>query len=218
MEIDNKVGSECAYRAQYLNQKVFIKSDLAKSQGYIDLLTPEKLLKYPGYLGLRPLSSITDDEAIEVAKINGVTDFVEADKSQEIESIVRQGDQINVYYWVQTSYEYNDYKRYPFSIYFDGEMCNHMGCNANVSHAIDYLRSQGFALPWRGLPVEKQIEYGWIKLLEKGYMNAADKVRKILIDRIDQYQQTQDFAEAKLTYYKGFVSAHPVVKDSEKEF
>lgn len=28
----------------------------------------------------------------------------------------------------------------------------------------DYFRSKGYALPWLGLSVEKQIEYGWIKL------------------------------------------------------
>lgn len=28
----------------------------------------------------------------------------------------------------------------------------------------DYLRSKGYALPWMGLSVEKQVEYGWIKL------------------------------------------------------
>lgn len=30
----------------------------------------------------------------------------------------------------------------------------------------DYLRSKGYALPWMGLSVEKQIEYGWIKLID----------------------------------------------------
>lgn len=28
----------------------------------------------------------------------------------------------------------------------------------------DYLRSKGYALPWMGLSVEKQIEYNWIQL------------------------------------------------------
>lgn len=29
----------------------------------------------------------------------------------------------------------------------------------------DLLRYRGFAIPWCGLSVEKQIEYGWIKLI-----------------------------------------------------
>lgn len=32
---------------------------------------------------------------------------------------------------------------------------------------ITYLRSKGYALPWMGLSVEQQIEYGWIKLIEE---------------------------------------------------
>ncbi|MCT4253683.1 hypothetical protein HZP34_02925 [Elizabethkingia anophelis] len=31
----------------------------------------------------------------------------------------------------------------------------------------DFLRSKGYALPWMGLSVDKQIEYGWVKLKEK---------------------------------------------------
>lgn len=30
----------------------------------------------------------------------------------------------------------------------------------------DYLRSKGYALPWMGLSVEQQIEFGWVKLKE----------------------------------------------------
>ena len=37
--------------------------------------------------------------------------------------------------------------------------------------AIDYLRSKGYALPWNGISVEQQIEYGWIKLQTDGHTN-----------------------------------------------
>lgn len=39
--------------------------------------------------------------------------------------------------------------------YFEGDL-----------YISDYLRSKGYALPYMGLSVEKQIEYGWIKLSE----------------------------------------------------
>ncbi|MDE5530446.1 hypothetical protein KRE43_12785 [Elizabethkingia meningoseptica] len=32
---------------------------------------------------------------------------------------------------------------------------------------IDYLREKGYAVPYRGLSVQKQIEYGWVKLKNK---------------------------------------------------
>lgn len=35
----------------------------------------------------------------------------------------------------------------------------------NDIHMSDYLRSKGYALPWMGLSIEKQIEFGWIKLI-----------------------------------------------------
>jgi hypothetical protein len=31
---------------------------------------------------------------------------------------------------------------------------------------VDYLRSKGYALPYMGISIEKQLEYGWIKLKE----------------------------------------------------
>ena len=34
-----------------------------------------------------------------------------------------------------------------------------------IIFAFDYLRSKCYALPWMGLSVEKQIEYGWVKLI-----------------------------------------------------
>lgn len=33
-----------------------------------------------------------------------------------------------------------------------------------IDTAIDYLRSKGYALPYLGISVEEQIEFGWIKL------------------------------------------------------
>ena len=35
------------------------------------------------------------------------------------------------------------------------------------SYEADYLRSRGYAMPFCGLSVEQQIEYGWVKLRTK---------------------------------------------------
>lgn len=32
---------------------------------------------------------------------------------------------------------------------------------------VDHLRSKGYALPWMGISVEEQIEFGWIKYLSQ---------------------------------------------------
>jgi len=39
--------------------------------------------------------------------------------------------------------------------------------NIGYMHTVDFLRSKGYALPWMGLSVDKQFEYGWIKLNSK---------------------------------------------------
>ena len=36
--------------------------------------------------------------------------------------------------------------------------------SSKVIEAVDCLRSKGYALPWNSLSVEKQIEYGWVRL------------------------------------------------------
>lgn len=35
----------------------------------------------------------------------------------------------------------------------------------NALEVIDFLRSKGYALPYMGLSVKQQIEYGWVKLI-----------------------------------------------------
>jgi len=41
---------------------------------------------------------------------------------------------------------------------------------------VDYLRSKGYALPYMGLSVEKQVEYGWIKL--EGHENHLQQTQR----------------------------------------
>lgn len=38
--------------------------------------------------------------------------------------------------------------------------------NRLPNDSYDYLKSKSIALPWRGLSVKEQVEYGWIKLKE----------------------------------------------------
>jgi hypothetical protein len=41
------------------------------------------------------------------------------------------------------------------------------------SEITDYLRSIGIAIPWMGLAVEEQIEYGWIRLTKRKLNNGS---------------------------------------------
>lgn len=103
------------------------------------------------YLVLKPLSTISDEDAIYVAKIIEPT-------------------------WKSPVITYNDSKcvsigrnrpnyGHTIDLYSDGTLyCEYKYDSDCFLMAYDYLRSKGYALPYMGLSVEKIIEYGWIKL------------------------------------------------------
>lgn len=83
---------------------------------------------------LLPLSEITDEDAL---KIDGVLD----------------GEEIATVEWGKILLE----------DMFSETQRNKWG----VQHIVlisDYLRSKGHALPYNGISVEKQVEWGWVKL------------------------------------------------------
>lgn len=128
-DMENNNENRAKFSARYFGQKVSGKYSSELTVSYLKVCSKGFLSK-DMYLLLRPLSSITDDEAIEVAKILSV--YPE-----------------DVLDWLNGDITHEDFQT-PFQF----------------QHAIDYLRSIGIALPYMGLSVEKQVEYGWIKLKE----------------------------------------------------
>ena len=125
------------------------------------------------YLELTPLSSITDEDAVEVAKLLGIEPESFCDEEDEVDGIARSKENVSLNYWYRCSSETEEY-----------DITGHEICRANELTLIsgtmwgipdpktvivitDYLRSKGYALPWMGLSVEEMIEYRWIKLKEK---------------------------------------------------
>lgn len=92
------------------------------------------------YLLLRPITQVTDEEAIEVAKIWRPLRGNVGYNSQFHTAICGREiiDRLNGYD--------RDFETFML--------------------LTDYLRSKGFALPFMGISVEEFIEAGWIKLLE----------------------------------------------------
>lgn len=100
-----------------------------------------------GYLLLTPLSQITDEDAIEVAKAykSNVRGYGSLGISFiEKEELMRAGRE--------------------FTTRLDGNYWNNFANITNMLCAFDLLRSRGYALPFMGLKIEKLIEYGWLKL------------------------------------------------------
>lgn len=102
------------------------------------------------YLELTSVSKITDEDAIEVAKIRG-GQFdgwnIEDLKKEETKKFYKEN---MIAYGKETIYFLN----------------NNSHAIGNVSYIVDFIRSKGYALPYLRLSVNSQIEYGWVKLKE----------------------------------------------------
>ena len=103
------------------------------------------------YLELTPLSMISDEHAIEVAKI------LHGDEG-DFEIVFNASGNTSVSAYGRPSYA-------PcIEIMWNGNVSYEQALELQISHAYDYLRSKGYALPWMGVTVEQQIEWGWVKL------------------------------------------------------
>lgn len=152
MKIENTPEWKARFFALYWGHRV------ARVNPFIGKVFPSIFLQYydsdvneaeeirnTSFLELRPLSDITDEEAIEYACIK--------DREYKGGRVERRGKA-----WVSVvrklSKESNVSINIPFQctdIYSNGEQ-------------VDYLRSCGFALPYMGVLVGTLIEWGWVKL------------------------------------------------------
>lgn len=159
MELTNELKAR--FEMLYYGQRV---SMLHKPEGrYSDeVFKAPQILTGPNqseYLSLRPLSSITEEEAIEVAKKLSPTTFV-----LNRRWIVRRHDLGG--FTVEQGLNYHS-----FDIEDDGELemwdnyHSKMAVSGeNMLSAYDYLRSKRFLLPFMGIPSEQWVEWGVVKL------------------------------------------------------
>lgn len=127
--MQNTIENKAKFFAQYWWQEVFV----LKEQNYRitkSRFNAETFSQKP-FISLKPLSSISDEDAIEVSTIWG----------SDVKSKITGGIIVSRILSADSS----------------GEM-------RNVCGVIDFLRSRGYALPWMGVSVEQQIEWGWVKL------------------------------------------------------
>lgn len=132
--MENTLENKGKFFAQYYGQQILKWHDkgMILKMIWTDLRND---LKENHYLEIKPLSSITDEDAYLVAKISFRGE--EYHSSEIGKRLVQSVESEN-------------------ASYFSGALC---------CAIYDYLRSKGYALPYMGLNVEKQIEYGWIKLI-----------------------------------------------------
>jgi hypothetical protein len=144
MKTENSLELKARFFALYYNQFVMkIPNNDDKLRVFDEWIL--KVVKNDSYLELTPLSQISDEDAIEVAKILFGDDISESELKvwlPKISANLRNQFGSNIFPIMQPY----------FSISWQ---------------VADYLRSKGYALPFLNISVNKQIELGWIKLKEE---------------------------------------------------
>lgn len=164
MEIQNNLENKSKFFAQYWGQKVMRCKTFNVTTGkglsglmYVDINS--ETIKENWFLELKPLFSISDYEAIKVAKIvcpemfqNAGVDPIKIERHDEWLTVWRRRNvysvDIDFLGYTTCQNEEVEYKR------------NSIG----TTFAIDYLRSRSYALPWMNVYVEEQVNRGWVKV------------------------------------------------------
>lgn len=132
--MQNTLDNKSKFFAQYWGQRILKlrpKLMVHVSEGW-DISTPDS------HIVLTPLSKITDEDAIEVARLH----------YGDGQNYVTLKEGMVIANNLSFDFVYEDYS-------------SSVGVGV-----IDYLRSKGYALGWMGLSVGQQIDFGWIKLNE----------------------------------------------------
>lgn len=134
--MENTIENKEKFFAQYWGQENLIRINVSENDsGLFPVLS--QFFTNNSHLELTPLSKITDEDAYEVG-------------SHLHDSILHVPDLKSIAYSLVHFWE-SDLEHPDYSLN-QGE------------YIASLLRSKGYALPFMGLSVEKQLEYKWIKL------------------------------------------------------
>jgi len=152
--MENTIENKARLFAQYWGQSVW--SHLENDEDLTDYTVNQDICISHDMdcLLLKPLSSINDEDAVKVAKILHPN-------VKEWQKPYKQMKDI----WIDSDDESEAYVVFTEELFetSGGEFITYDNF-LKVMFAIDYLRSKRYALPFMNLSVEKQLEYGWIKL------------------------------------------------------
>lgn len=133
-EINDK--NKFALYSQYILAEVPMLSK--NSEGELNWKTLEYVRDFDCWIELKPLSSISDEDAIEAGKIywegSDNREFYITHGKKVVNNLMDEG-----------------------SVYSDA---------MPLLKLFDFLRSRGYALSWMGLSVDELEAAGWIKLIE----------------------------------------------------
>jgi hypothetical protein len=179
--MENTIENKARFFAQYWGQRILkgITQDL-KLSGYRRVMSSniDRGIMI-SYIELKPLSQITNEEAIEVAKIiTNERDLEEYRFSIQEKGFENTHHSVKIIlsewnckhpsvmkwlkaYLIQIDTEDSDI---ICGIYADDGRELEDEPAVNILHSYDFLRSKGYALPYLGISITEQIEFGWVKL------------------------------------------------------
>lgn len=119
------------------------------------------------YAKLKPLSAITDEDAIEVAKIlHPGNDQITILSRHGVRILINIDSSHSTEYGLHEILDFSQLDKLQTQSFIDTEYWK-TSCDRNKLFVFDFLRSCGYALPFMGISVEQMVEWGWIKLIEK---------------------------------------------------
>lgn len=137
---ENTTQNKAAFMALYWGQEVY-EWEYPRCATKPGIIESEPNLKtYSGcvFLNLKPLSQISDEDAIEYLGLH-VWDYI-------------------------NNPNHGSFGMSPSGYFLD---CYLDSTEIFSNYGLDYLRSKGYAISWMGLSVDDLIEYGWVKLKEE---------------------------------------------------
>lgn len=128
--MENTAQNRYKFYAQYYGQEVA----RYKVGMLSDVSAPMVMIEW---LELKPLSSITDEDAIELSlrlgRVIGLDSIIHENNTDLVKNVLDNYTQINCLWMLPARF-------------------------------IDKARELGYAIDWNEVSVENQVEYGWIKL------------------------------------------------------
>lgn len=169
----NTLENRLKFYAQHLGQNIIIDSDCFSSENSNDIIHTTlvsvtlKGIECDGWipvtehtsLEFKPLSAITDEDALELATLMNPPFGFSANstviKTKLKTTVINGNHSLDIGFKVDTLSKgfILKYENKPQSMF----------ANEGIIFC-DFLRSKGYALPWMGLSVENLVEYGWIKI------------------------------------------------------
>ena len=181
--MEDTIENKARFFALYWGREFIYSNDFGNYKGVVGDFHFNDNIKQKAVMRLKPLSSITPEQAVDVANI--LTSSISLNKPTYKVSKGYTCDSLNAPFQDLVCIEISTYidhpeveNHAPYILvqidttetdivvgYFSNEGKEYKDdAPDNILHAYDYLRSLGYALPFMGVSVEELVERGWIKL------------------------------------------------------